>query len=155
MKPKMYFVVYSNSGYFITDDPTFLNDVIVYTGSWQSCSEYICSEFVPMREYNPHPPKGQTEMKQITKDSSKSDEIECIESVAKAIPEGTYLKDLFSREFISWVSEQIRNDFPPTLWEHYRTNIILTQNTRNQSTTGNQVLQRIKDILEKHADERI
>ena len=35
--------------------------------------------------------------------------------MASHIPEGTYLKDLFTREFIAWVSERIKNDFTPDI----------------------------------------
>ena len=89
-------------------------------------------------------------MKAITKNSSKADEIECMESIAKSIPDGTYLKDLFTRDFISWVSEQIKNDFPPdimgTLQNQYNVN---SQNTLDYNNELNAMRHSTNELIVK------
>jgi hypothetical protein len=48
-------------------------------------------------------------------DSGKAEEIAFITNLAEDIQAGTYLADLFTKNFVSWVVEQIRNDFTPDL----------------------------------------
>ena len=47
--------------------------------------------------------------------SGKAEEIAFITNLAEDIQAGTYLADLFTKNFVSWVVEQIRNDFTPDL----------------------------------------
>jgi hypothetical protein len=47
--------------------------------------------------------------------SGKAEEIAFITNLADDIRPGTYLADLFTKNFVSWVVEQIRNDFTPDL----------------------------------------
>lgn len=58
--------------------------------------------------------------KTITKlgnDPSKAEEISFFNEIAESIPQNSYLKDFFRREVISFVEEQIRNDFPADIWD--------------------------------------
>jgi hypothetical protein len=47
--------------------------------------------------------------------SGKAEEIAFITNLAEDIQAGTYLAQLFTKNFVSWVVEQIRNDFTPDL----------------------------------------
>jgi len=60
----------------------------------------------------------------LSKNPSKAEEIEFVEQVAALVPDGAYLKELFTTQFVGWVSEQIKNDFPPNLAEWYFASLI-------------------------------
>ena len=51
-------------------------------------------------------------------DLSKAEEIAIIEKLHEFFKgSDTYLKSLFSDDFLGWVSQQIKNDFPPDLYD--------------------------------------
>lgn len=56
----------------------------------------------------------------IPRDASKAEEIQWIETAAKLATanSGTHLADLFTGRMVTWVTEQIKNDFPPDLYGH-------------------------------------
>lgn len=49
-------------------------------------------------------------------DAGKAEEIAFITHLAEDVQPGTYLADLFTKNFVSWIVEQIRNDFTPDLY---------------------------------------
>lgn len=55
----------------------------------------------------------------LTKSATKAEEISWFESVAQSVEPGTYLADFFTKGTVNWVVSQIRNDFPPELYEYY------------------------------------
>lgn len=58
--------------------------------------------------------------KRFTQNMSKTEEIEAIEGLyAQVAGLGLYVTDLFTPGFVAWVSEQIKNDFPPDLYQWY------------------------------------
>lgn len=70
------------------------------------------------------------EIKILTKSASKADEIKWIETVAGLVQTGTYLESFFQKDLVTWVCEQIKNDFPPEIWEYYRGEIEENGNAR-------------------------
>lgn len=50
----------------------------------------------------------------------KQDEIDFIAAVAESIPAHTYLKDLFSHDFINWITAGILNDADCNIWLHWQ-----------------------------------
>jgi len=67
-----------------------------------------------------------TERRTIDKletDPSKAEEIAFIEEVAESVPDNSYLKMLFTKQFMNWLREQIRNDFYPNLYEFWQQDV--------------------------------
>ena len=53
----------------------------------------------------------------IDSSASKQEEIDLLNKVAKLFGKGTYMADFFSEKLLGWVEEQLKNDFPPELYE--------------------------------------
>lgn len=51
----------------------------------------------------------------INLNSSKADEVAFLRRLAKAIPDGTYLKALFTPALLGWVEQEISGDFTPDI----------------------------------------
>jgi hypothetical protein len=65
-----------------------------------------------------------TKLNVSTQDPSKQEEIEYIQEIASSIPDGAYLKGLFTDEFIGWVERKIKDDWTLDILndlEHYIT----------------------------------
>lgn len=52
----------------------------------------------------------------ITSQASKAEEIAILNKVAQVFQPGTYIHDLFTERFLSWVETQLKNDFPPDVF---------------------------------------
>jgi hypothetical protein len=63
-------------------------------------------------------------IKELNEKESKNEEINWLEEIAKSVQgKDLYVADLFTERFVSWVSIQIHNDFPPDVMaemEHAR-----------------------------------
>jgi uncharacterized protein YdcH (DUF465 family) len=77
----------------------------------------------------------------LTSASGKNEEIDALRALAAAIPDNTYLHDLFTPALVDWVAGQLQNDFPPDiydLFEHEKTtNNAEAQKARADLTTAN------------------
>ena len=49
--------------------------------------------------------------------ASKQEEIDLLHKVAKLFGNGTYIHDFLSESTLGWVETQLKNDFPPELYE--------------------------------------
>lgn len=60
-------------------------------------------------------------MNTVTSQASKAEEMDAlikgIRRLANRFENGTYIHDLFSEHFLSWVEGQLRNDFPPDIMD--------------------------------------
>lgn len=56
----------------------------------------------------------------VNGNTSKADEIALLYGFANLCQQGSYLNGLFSREFVTWVEENIKNDFPPDMFDHLK-----------------------------------
>ena len=88
-------------------------------------------------------------IKNFTSDSTKVDEISVLEQIAESMPSGSYLRDFFSNPLVSWVSEQIRNDFPADLMDWYRQEEKRSQNEQSNRLAVEHQLANLKDKMEK------
>jgi hypothetical protein len=55
----------------------------------------------------------------LNTNSLKVEEIEALKEIADLLPDGTYLKSLFSTKLVEWAEQNILNDFPPDIMEAY------------------------------------
>jgi len=86
--------------------------------------------------------------------SGKAEEIAFITNLAEDIQAGTYLADLFTKNFVSWVVEQIRNDFTPDLMgaleqAHIENSHIVCQAEREAKQLVDSKALETKDLLTK------
>lgn len=81
------------------------------------------------------------------KDSTKAGEIDNLNRLHAAFHgTGNYLESLFSEKLVNWCREQIQNDFPPDVWDHY-------EGARAEADSVHQTLARMTKEL-KQAEER-
>jgi len=86
--------------------------------------------------------------------ASKTDEIKFLNKLAAAIPENTYLKDLFNPKLLEFFAHQVKCDFPPDVMDLY--NNAIDENGRLGKTLTNlqTSYRRLEDEL-KRAQEQI
>src|SRR3990167_4323917 len=66
-----------------------------------------------------HPMTAKTIRLNLSADSSKDEEIAALHKIARAIPEITYLKSLFTDKLLVWVEQTIRSDSLPNVVDHF------------------------------------
>jgi hypothetical protein len=59
----------------------------------------------------------------ITSIASKAEELALLQKCASLFSEGTYVHELLSKETIEWIEDQMRNDFPCNLYEHWQSEL--------------------------------
>ncbi len=88
-----------------------------------------------------------TTIDQLTKKASKPEEIAHLQALAGTIEPGTYLDSLFSGPFMTWVAEQIKNDFPPDLFEYYKQEQVEATSARNGKAQAEREAEALRDKL--------
>lgn len=53
----------------------------------------------------------------VTSSASKAEELAALKKAAQLFQPGTYLHDLFTERFFDWIENQMRNDFPPDVYD--------------------------------------
>lgn len=87
----------------------------------------------------------------INSQSGKAEEIAFLEKIAKSIPEGTYLKDFFSKELVDFIAWRISNDWTCDLMKEYNSEI---EEHGNHNAINSQQIAETKKYL-KIANEKI
>jgi hypothetical protein len=92
-----------------------------------------------------------TNIKVLPKEGAvlKQDEVDFIGAVIESIPANTYLKDLFTYDFLTWITTSIMDDADCNLWLHWQQ---AEAQIRNREMTINDLQFRIKD-LSKHCEQ--
>lgn len=88
-----------------------------------------------------------TTIDQLTSKATKAEEIAHLQAIAGTIGSGTYLNSLFSGPFMTWAAEQIKNDFPPDLFEYYKHEEAEALSARNGKAQAEREAKALRDKL--------
>jgi len=93
----------------------------------------------------------------------KQDEVDFIGTVVGSIPEHTYLKDLFTPDFLNWITRSIYDDADCNLWLHWQREearsttfaeqLNITKNQVEHYTKQCAIFQRDKNGMQADRDE--
>jgi len=79
----------------------------------------------------------------------KQDEVDFIGNVIGSIPDNTYLKDLFTYDFLNWITTSIMDDADCNLWLHWQRDMA---RARNLEQALDDLQRRVVD-LSKHCEQ--
>ena len=88
----------------------------------------------------------------LPNDASKEQEITFLNKVAESIPPNSYLTDLFTPKFLNWVTQAIKNDFPPDLFDWYEKQSNELSDQRLETQAGYRLQEDLNKRLAETAD---